>query len=98
MTDFCEANSIVVEAYSPLAKARRLDDANLVPISQKHNKSSAQILIRWGLQHGFVSLPKSINSERIKSNADVFNFHLDDADMETLDRLDENFVTGKVGY
>ena len=98
MTDFCEANSIVVEAYSPLAKAQRLDDASLVQIAQKHNKTSAQILIRWGLQHGFVSLPKSINKERIESNADVFNFHLDDADMGILDGLDENFVTGKVGY
>ena len=45
-----------------------------------------------------MSLPKSINKERIESNADVFNFHLDDADMGILDGLDENFVTGKVGY
>ncbi|CAG8587333.1 4798_t:CDS:2 [Paraglomus brasilianum] len=80
---------------TPVQKLNGFDDANLVPIAQKHNKTSAQVLIRWGLQHG---LPKSVHNERITSNADAFNFHLDDADMGILDGLDENFVTGKVGY
>jgi diketogulonate reductase-like aldo/keto reductase len=90
----CRETGIVLEAYSPLTKARKLDDPVLVAVGQAHGKTPAQVLIRWSLQHGFVVLPKSISRQRIAENFDVFDFSLDDAEMEQLDELDEGLVTG----
>jgi diketogulonate reductase-like aldo/keto reductase len=56
---FCELNKIAVEAYSPLTHGKKLDHLTLRKISEKHNKSEAQFLIQWGLQHGFIEIPKS---------------------------------------
>ncbi|RIA88383.1 aldo-keto reductase [Glomus cerebriforme] len=94
ITTFCAQNDIVVEAYSPLTKGKKLNDPTLVQIAETYNKSSAQILIRWGLQHGYVTLPKSINKDRIIQNADVYNFEIDEEDMKVLDNLDEYLTTG----
>ena len=86
---YCEENSIVVEAYSPLVRNYKASDPTLVDLAKKHNKTTAQILIRWSLQKGWVPLPKSDNADRIKANADVFGFSLPNEDMKTLDDLDE---------
>lgn len=94
LVDLCGESGVVVEAYSPLTKGRRLDDPNLVEIATSEGKTPAQVLIRWSLQHGFVVLPKSTNPERIRQNADVYDFALSEADMERLDSLDEGLVTG----
>lgn len=92
--DYCRANNIVVEAYSPLTKARKLKDPRLVSIASKYGKTPAQVLIRWGLQKGFVSLPKSSKQNRIIENADVFDFTISAADMDTLDSFNEALATG----
>ena len=92
--DLCRENSIVVEAYSPLTKARKLDDPPLVAIAAAHKKTPAQVLIRWALEHQFVVLPKSSNPERIDQNFDVFDFELTESEMAELDGLDEGLVTG----
>ncbi|CAB4405626.1 unnamed protein product [Rhizophagus irregularis] len=94
ITTFCLQNDIVVEAYSPLTKGKKLKDPTLVQIAERYNKSSAQILIRWGLQHGFVTLPKSINKDRIIQNTDVYDFEIREEDMKILDDLDEYLTTG----
>jgi len=96
ITTFCAQNDIVVEAYSPLTKGNKLNDPTLVKIAESYNKSSAQILIRWGLQHGYVTLPKSINIDRIIQNANVYDFEIGDDDMKVLDALDEYLTTGNV--
>jgi methylglyoxal/glyoxal reductase len=93
LIDFCMARNIAVEAYSPLSKARRMDDPRLVSISGKYQRSGAQVMIRWSLQHGWISLPKSVRQERIVENVDVFDFDLDEADMLTLDSMDEGYYT-----
>ncbi len=93
LIDFCMARNIAVEAYSPLSKARRMDDPRLVSISAKYQRSAAQVLVRWSLQHGWISLPKSVRQERIVENAGVFDFDLDAADMLTLDSMDEGYYT-----
>ena len=92
--ELCRRNGIQVEAYSPLTKGRKLADPPLVAVAEAHRRSTAQVLIRWALQHGLVVLPKSTRSERISANADVFDFTLTDAEMAALDALDENLVTG----
>lgn len=94
---FCQAKGIVIEAYSPLTHGERLKDPKLVAIAKKYSssetKSTAQILIRWALQHGLVVIPKSSNPRRIRENADVFDFEISDEDMRLLDRFNENLRT-----
>jgi diketogulonate reductase-like aldo/keto reductase len=67
----------------------KAEDATLVEISKKHGVTPNQVLVRWALQKGFVPLPKSDNPGRIKQNADVFGFALDQDDMTALDGLDQ---------
>jgi diketogulonate reductase-like aldo/keto reductase len=89
----CEKLGIVVEAYSPLTKGKRLDDPTVAAIAKAHEKTVAQVMIRWSLEHGHVVIPKSSKKERIAENADVFDFALTDEERTKLDGLDEHFVT-----
>jgi diketogulonate reductase-like aldo/keto reductase len=90
----CAAHGVVVEAYSPLTRGRRLGHPAVVDVARKVGRSPAQVLLRWGLQHGMVVLPKSVHAERIAENAALFDFRLDGAAMEALDALDEGLATG----
>jgi len=94
LVDFCLSQNIKIEAYSPLTKGRKLNDPDLMKIAAKYDKSPAQVLIRWSLQHGYIVLPKSVTPERIASNVDVFDFDLSDSDMNVLDDKDEYLLTG----
>ena len=118
LLDFCAAEGIVVEAYSPLTKGTRLSDPKLVAVAKKYSqagsqpaasrsqlpfadklsrrsetKSTAQILIRWALQHGMVVIPKSANRRRIFEDANVFDFEITAEDMDLLDRFNEDLRT-----
>ena len=94
MLSFCDRNSIQLEAYSPLTRGRRLNHPTIVNIAKKYdNKTPAQILIRWSLQHNLVVIPKSIHEERILENSQVFDFELRTEDMKFLDSLNENLQT-----
>jgi len=93
LVEFCAAHGIVVESYSPLTKGRRLDDPRLVSIARDLGRSPAQVLIRWGLEKGFVVIPKSANRERIVANAEVFDFEIGAEAMTRLDALDEALRT-----
>jgi diketogulonate reductase-like aldo/keto reductase len=90
---YCQANDIVVEAYSPLVRGRGMDDPTIVKIAKKHGKSPAQIMLRWCLEQDLVILPKSVTPERIKQNLDVFDFKLDKADMAELAKLNQDMRT-----
>jgi diketogulonate reductase-like aldo/keto reductase len=90
---YCKENGILVEAYSPLAHGKGLDDPVLSEIAKKHNKTTAQIMIRWCLDIGTLPLPKSTKAERLKQNIDVFDFKLDSHDMEKIKGLDRNMRT-----
>ena len=94
---FCQAKEIVIEAYSPLTHGERLKDPRLVAIAKKYSssktKSTAQILIRWALQHGLAVIPKSSDRRRILENADVFDFEISEDDMRLLDSFNENLRT-----
>jgi diketogulonate reductase-like aldo/keto reductase len=91
---FCREHGIVVEAYSPLTHGRRLGDPVVATIARSVERSPAQVLIRWGIQHEFVVLPKSARPERIAENAAVFDFELDEGAMGRLDSLEAGLVTG----
>ena len=84
---FCKQHGIVVEAYSPLATGRILDDARLAAVAARYGKSVAQVCIRYALQHGLVALPKSTHPARIVENGDV-DFLIGEDDMALLDAID----------
>jgi diketogulonate reductase-like aldo/keto reductase len=114
---FCQANGIILEAYSPLTRGERLKDPKLVAVARRYSstaqgaaerwslplarklsrapetKSTAQILIRWALQHQLVVIPKSANRRRILEDADVFDFEISPDDMRLLDSYNENLRT-----
>tara|TARA_B100001105_G_scaffold253950_1_gene248618 strand:+ start:1659 stop:2471 length:813 start_codon:yes stop_codon:yes gene_type:complete len=93
LLEYCNSKNIVIEAYSPLVHAKRMDEARLVLISKEMSKTPAQILIRWAIQRGMVVLPKSVNEGRIIENFSVFDFEISDSLMKRLDDLNESFVT-----
>ena len=91
--EYCKNHRMIVEAWSPLIKGE-FDHPVLIEISRKYNKSVAQILLRWSIQHGFLPLPKSSNKERMLENADIFDFDLSEADIEAMKALE---VLGRTG-
>lgn len=90
----CAKHKIVVEAYSPLTRGEKLTDSTVVKIAKAVSRTPAQVLLRWGVEHGVVVLPKSVNRDRIAENAGVFDFTLSSEQMRDLDGLEENLTTG----
>ncbi|KAM5456362.1 hypothetical protein MaudCBS49596_001385 [Microsporum audouinii] len=86
---YCKENGIVVEAFCPLVRNKKATNTVLANLAEKYNKTTCQILVRYSLQKDWVPLPKSDNPDRIKANADVFDFEITDDDMAVLDGLDE---------
>ncbi|EJP83946.1 aldo/keto reductase [Bacillus thuringiensis] len=91
---FCKEQGIQMEAWSPLMQGQLLDNETLQAIAEKHGKTTAQVILRWDLQNGIITIPKSTKEHRIIANADVFNFELTKEDMETIDALNENHRVG----
>jgi 2,5-diketo-D-gluconate reductase A len=83
-----ERRKLVIEAYSPLGTGRHLSDQVVRRVASQIDRTPAQVLLRWGLQHNLVVLPKSTHRERIRENAHVFDFDLSERDMAELDGLD----------
>jgi methylglyoxal/glyoxal reductase len=92
---YCREQDIQIEAYSPIAKAKFLDNELLQTLANKYHKTSAQIMLAWGVNHGLVVIPKSENESRILENADIF-FEISDQDMKKLDNIgpEQRLVTG----
>lgn len=91
LVDFCQKNSILVQAYSPIMRGQRLDDVAFVKIAKKHFKTVPQIILRWCIQHKMVPLPKSVTPARIEENLAIFDFELSTSEMNELDSLNEDF-------
>jgi 2,5-diketo-D-gluconate reductase A len=94
LREFCAARGIAVEAWSPLARGRVLDDAVIGRVAAKHGVEPAQAVIRWHLQQGLVVIPKTVNALRLRSNLDVFGFELDDDDLAAIAALDSGERSG----
>lgn len=88
MVKYCDAQGVVLQAYSPLATGRKLGDPTVGSIAKKYSKSPAQVLIRYCLQKGWVPLPKSVHKDRIIENTQLYDFEIEAGDMATLDGLD----------
>jgi diketogulonate reductase-like aldo/keto reductase len=91
---FCKQAGIQLEAWSPLMQGEVFRVPLLQELAEKYGKTPAQIVLRWDLQHGVVTIPKSVNPERIKANADVFDFELSAEDMARIDALDKHHRFG----
>ena len=89
LSDYCRRQGIQLESYSPLTRGERLQDPRLRRMAATYGKTPAQVLIRWALQHSAVVIPKSIHPERIRENAEIFDFAISPQDMEVLDHLGE---------
>ncbi len=94
LVQFCQANNILCQAYSPLAKGRKFNDQTLNNLLKKYNKNNAQILIRWSLQRSFVVLPKTLQLDRLQTNFQVWDFELSEEDLQQLDHEDDYYITG----
>ncbi|HEY0416636.1 MAG TPA: aldo/keto reductase [Gaiellaceae bacterium] len=84
----CERRGVVLEAYSPLGTGGHLQDPRVTEIAERVDRTPAQVLLRWCLQHGTPVIPKSTHRSRIVENARLFDFELDAAAMDALDGLD----------
>lgn len=87
---FCKSNNILVEAWSPIGRARLLDDPTLNSIAHKHGKSVAQVCVKFALSQGVLPLPKSTHRARMAENIDVFDFELDWTDIGDIESMEEN--------
>ena len=88
-------HGIATEAWSPLGQGKGLlDDATLGEVARKHNKTPAQVVLRWHLQLGNIAIPKSVTPARIVENFDIFDFELDRSDLDTLARLNSDTRLG----
>ncbi|MEM7105626.1 MAG: aldo/keto reductase [Bacteroidota bacterium] len=94
LLDFCTEKGIVYEAWSPIMKGEVLEIPILQELGKKYDKSPVQITLRWDLQKGVVTIPKSSKKERIESNAEIFDFELTGEEMAEIDSLDQGYRTG----
>ncbi len=93
LVKYCRDHNIAIEAYSPLAHVRAMDNQVINDIAKKHGKTYAQIMLRWCIEQGFIVLPKSVTPSRIKENIDIFDFKLDEKDIELLATQNKNLRT-----
>nr|WP_298995987.1 aldo/keto reductase [uncultured Allomuricauda sp.] len=89
LLDFCKEKGIQYEAWSPMMQGHIFEMEEFKQLADKYGKTIAQIVLRWDLQKGVVTIPKSVKKERIISNAQIFDFELDEDDMALLDAMDQ---------
>ncbi|MBY0144863.1 aldo/keto reductase [Neobacillus niacini] len=89
---FMKENNVQIQSWGPFAEGKNdiFRNAVLVSIAEKHNKSVAQVILRWLTQRGVVAIPKSVRKERIIENFNIFDFELSQEDMENISTLDTN--------
>ncbi|PLK43007.1 aldo/keto reductase [Emticicia sp. TH156] len=90
LLNYCREKNIQLQAYSPLVRGQRMNDPKLLSVAQKYNKTPAQIILRWAMQLGISTIPKSANPERLKENFDVFDFEINQEDISFISSFNEN--------
>lgn len=96
LIEYCQANGIQVQAYAPLARGAYLDNDILCVLGTKYAHTPAQIGLRWAIQKGISVIPKSTHPERIASNARIFDFTIEQEDMDLLDPLNQNYHSSSI--
>ncbi|KFV86875.1 putative oxidoreductase ZK1290.5, partial [Struthio camelus australis] len=87
LVDYCRSRNIIFEGYCPLAKGEALIHPTVIHLAKKYGRTPAQICIRWSIQNGIVTVPKSIRAERIQENCKVFDFAIAEDDVEILNGM-----------
>lgn len=87
LVSYCNNMGIQLQAYSPLARAKHLDNPVLTEVAKKHNKKPSQIILRWDLEHEVATIPKTVNPERMRENAGIFDFKLSSEEVAAIDGL-----------
>uniref|UniRef100_A0A8C5JS37 NADP-dependent oxidoreductase domain-containing protein n=2 Tax=Passerellidae TaxID=1729112 RepID=A0A8C5JS37_JUNHY len=87
LVDYCRSRNIVFEGYCPLAKGEALTHPTVIQLAKKYGRTPAQICIRWSIQNGIVTIPKSTKAERIEENCKVFDFTITEDDVEILNGM-----------
>lgn len=87
---YLEAQNIIMESWSPLMNSQILHDEVINEVANEVGKTSAQVVIRWNIQHDVVVIPKSVTPHRIEENLDIWNFELSDNQMERIDQLNQD--------
>ncbi|OBK71285.1 aldo/keto reductase [Mycobacterium sp. 1165178.9] len=82
-------HGIATEAWAPIAQGKVLDDPVINRVAEGRGKSAAQVVLRWHIQRGNIVFPKSVTPERVKANFELFDFELDDSDMEAISALNK---------
>ena len=97
---YCEERHIVLESWSPIGGTggSLLNEQIIIDIAEMHNKTPAQIALRWHIQMGLVAIPKSVHAERIRENIDIFDFELSQTDMDEIALLDGDNRRGPNPY
>ncbi|MEK4852352.1 aldo/keto reductase [Paenibacillus sp. FSL H7-0756] len=90
LREYCKAQGIQIEAWAPLAQGHLLDNEVLADIAAHHNKTLPQVILRWDLQNGIVTIPKSVKAERIIANADIFDFELSEEEISRINGLNRD--------
>ncbi|WP_157764198.1 aldo/keto reductase [Paenibacillus borealis] len=90
LREYCRAQGIQIEAWAPLAQGHLLDNEVIADIAARHNKTLPQVILRWDLQNGIVTIPKSVKEERIIANADIFDFELSEDEISRINALNNN--------
>ena len=90
LLEFCQTKNIQVQAWSPLMQGEVDKYPEIIALAEKYNKTPAQVILRWNLQQGVATIPKSANPERIKENAAIFDFELQPEDMRLIQTLNRD--------
>ncbi|MGI6118834.1 MAG: aldo/keto reductase [Bilifractor sp.] len=96
LADYCRSHGIAVQAYAPLARGAYMDRAPLVKLAEKYGRTTAQIGLRYLVQMNVSAIPKSSNPDRIRSNSEIFDFELSDAEMQMIEGLDEHLRVANI--
>lgn len=89
LRDYCKAHSIAVEGWSPIMRGGELlEDSTITELAERHRKSPVQVILRWHIQHGLITIPKSKTPERIRTNIEIFDFELAPDEIARIDALD----------
>jgi diketogulonate reductase-like aldo/keto reductase len=96
LVDYCQSKGIQIEAWSPLGGSisELREDAVIKNIAEKYNKTPVQVILRWDIQRGIITIPKSTKKEHIVSNLQVFDFILTEEEMDAINKLNRDFRGG----
>ena len=91
LLNYCATKKIQLQSYSPITRGQKLNDPRLLKLCDKYGKSPAQIVLRWNIEHGISTIPKSSSKKRLQENFDVLQFTLSNEDVALMDSFDEQF-------